>query len=130
MSGTIGWERRSTRLPPQPDATAELAIPEPAPEAREPLGRRTVWKGNRRTFPFTVFQAGEKRLCIGLNAGKLFACGLDTALVVGRPSPLERGNVARKILGTGPHELHADRLTRIRGAAASGWRLYLASSYE
>ena len=107
MSETIGWERRSAWLPPQPDAPAELAVPEPAPEAREALGRRTVWKSDGRTFGFAVFQAGEKRRCIGLNAGELFACGLDTALVVGRPSTLERGDVARKVFGTGTDELHA-----------------------
>jgi hypothetical protein len=35
MSQAMGRKRRSTWLPPQPDASAELAVPEPAPEARE-----------------------------------------------------------------------------------------------
>jgi hypothetical protein len=42
-----------------------------------------------------------------MNAGKLFACGLDTTLVVGRPPMLERGDVALKVFGTGTDELHA-----------------------
>src|SRR5438874_7960111 len=106
MPQTMGRERRSTWLPPQPDAPAELAVPEPAPEAREPLGRRTVWKNDGRTLRFSVFHTGEKRRCIGLNTRELFVCGLDTALVVGRPPTLKRGDVARKVFGTGTHELH------------------------
>jgi predicted amidophosphoribosyltransferase len=31
-------------------AAAEFAVPEPAPEAREALGRRTVWKSDGRTL--------------------------------------------------------------------------------
>src|SRR5207245_10604375 len=112
MPQTMGRKRRSTWLPPQPDASAELAVPEPAPEAREALGRRTVWESDGRTLSFAVFHAGEKGRCIGTNAGELFACGLDTALVVGRPPPLERVDVARKVFGTGTDELHACRLTR------------------
>jgi hypothetical protein len=42
-----------------------------------------------------------------MNAGELFACGLDTALVVGRPPALQRGDVTRKVFGTGTDELHA-----------------------
>ena len=41
-----------------------------------------------------------------MNAGQLFACGLDTALIVGRPTTLERSDVARKVFGTETHELH------------------------
>jgi hypothetical protein len=100
-------KRRSTWLPPQPDASAELAVPEPAPEAREAFGRGTVWESDGRTLGFAVFHAGEKRRCIGLNAGELFACGFDTALVVVRPPTLERGDVTRKVFGTGTDELHA-----------------------
>jgi hypothetical protein len=107
MPQTMGRKRRSTWLPPQPDASAELAVPEPAPEAGEALGRRTVWESDGRTLSFAVFHAGEKRRCIGMNAGELFACGLDTALVVGRPPALERGDVTRKVFGTGTYELHA-----------------------
>jgi hypothetical protein len=103
----MGWERRSTWLPPQPDASAELAVPEPTLEARDALGRRTVWESDGRTLGFAVFHAGEKRRCIGMNAGELFACGLDTALVVGRPPALERSDVTRKVFGTGTDELHA-----------------------
>src|SRR5205809_4324610 len=108
MPQTMGRERRSTWLPPQPDASAELAVPEPAPEAREALGRRTVWESDGRTLSFAVFHAGEKRRCIGMNAGELFACGLDTTLVVGRPPALERGDVARKVFGTGTDDLHEE----------------------
>ena len=61
-----------------------------------------------------VFHAGEKRLCICLNAGELFACGLETTLVVVRPSKLERSDVARKVFAAGTHELHIRRLTRQR----------------
>src|SRR5512140_2407867 len=107
MPQTMGRKRHSTWLPPQPDAAAEFAVPEPAPEAREALGRRTVWKSNRRTLSFAVFHAGEKRRCIGLNTGEFFACGLDTSLVVGRPPTLERSDVARKVFGCGTAELHA-----------------------
>src|SRR5438552_4586385 len=107
MPQTMGRKRRSTWLPPQPDASAELAVPEPAPEAREALGRRTVWESDGRTLSFAVFHAGEKRRCIGMNAGELFACSVDTALVVGRPPTLERGDVARKVFGTWTDELHA-----------------------
>src|SRR6266513_5178621 len=82
--------------------------------AAEPSGRV------RRTRSFAVFQAGEKRRCIGLNAGELFACGLDTALVVGRPPTLERSDVARKVFGAGTHELHTRRLTRKSSATATG----------
>src|SRR5437763_5335569 len=112
MPQTIGRKRRSTCLPSQPDASAEFAVPEPAPEAREPPGCRTVWKSNGRTLGFAVFHAGEKRRWIGMNAGQLFACGLDTALIVGRPPSLERSDVARKVFGAGTHELHTRRLTR------------------
>src|SRR4029077_15716926 len=112
MPQTMGRKRRSTWLPPQPDAAAEFAVPEPAPEAREALGRRTVWKSNGRTLSFAVFHAGEKRRCIGLNAGELFACGRETALVVVGPSALERGDVTRKVFGTGTDELHTRYLTR------------------
>jgi len=111
MPQTMGRQRRSTWLPPQPDASAELAVPEPAPEAREALGRGTVWESDGRTLSFAVFHAGEKRRCIRLNAGAFFACGLDTALVVGRPPTLERCDVARKVFGAGTHELHTRRLT-------------------
>src|SRR6059058_5455804 len=107
MPQTMGRKRRRTRLPPQPDASAELAVPEPAPEAGEPPGRRTVWESDGRTLSFAVFHAGEKRRCMGMNAGELFACGLDTAIVVGRPPALERGDVTRKVFGTGTDELHA-----------------------
>src|SRR5205807_9193411 len=107
MSQAIGRKRRSTWLPSQPNAAAELAVPEPAPEAREALGRRTVWKSDGRTLSFAVFHAGDKRRCIGLNAGELFACRLDTALVIGRPPTPERGDVARKVFGTGTDERHA-----------------------
>ena len=106
MPQTMGWERRSTWLPPQPDASAELAVPEPAPEARDALGRRTVWESDGRTLSLAVFHAGEKRRCIGMNAGELFACSVDTALVVGRPPTLERSDVARKLFGTGTDESH------------------------
>jgi hypothetical protein len=41
-----------------------------------------------------------------MNAGELFACGLDTALVVGRPPTLKRSDAARKVFGTGADELH------------------------
>src|SRR5437763_16484222 len=101
MSQTIGRQRRSAWLPSQPDASAELAVPEPAPEAREALGRRTVWKSDGRTLSFAIFHAGDKRLCIGLNAGELVACRLDTALVVGRPPTLKRRDVARKVFVAG-----------------------------
>src|SRR5467141_237783 len=116
MPQTMGWKRRSTWLPPQPDAAAEFAVPEPAPEARQALGHRTVWKSDGRTLSFAVFHAGEKRRCIGLNAGELFACGLDTALVVGRPPTLERSDIARKVFGAGTHQLHTRRLTRMERA--------------
>src|SRR5207253_9698537 len=106
MPQTMGRKRRSTWLPPQPDASAELAVPEPAPEAREALGRRTVWESDGRTLSFAVFHAGEERRSIGVNAGELFVCGLDTALAVGRPPTLERSDVARKVFGTGSHKLH------------------------
>jgi hypothetical protein len=49
-----------------------------------------------------------------MNAGELFACSVDTALVVGRPPTLERSDVARKVFGTGTHELHTRRLTRLK----------------
>src|SRR5437763_13078138 len=101
MSQTIGRQRRSAWLPSQPDTAAELAVPEPAPEARESLGRRTVWKSDGRTLSFAVFHAGEKCRCIDLNAGQLFACGLDTSFVVGRPPTLERSDVPHKVFGTG-----------------------------
>src|SRR5256885_11148833 len=114
MPQTMGRKRRSPRLPPQPDASAELPVPEPAPDAWEALGRRTVWKSDGMTLSFAVFHAGEKRRCIGLNAGELFACGLDTALVVVRPPTLERGDIARKVFGAGTHQLHIRRLTRKR----------------
>src|SRR5262245_38672652 len=107
MPQTIGRKRRSALLPPQPDASAEFAVPEPAPEAWEAFGRRTVWEGNGRPLAFAVFHAGEKRRCVRMNAGKLFVCRRDTALVVGRPPTLERSNVARKVFRTGTHELHA-----------------------
>jgi hypothetical protein len=42
-----------------------------------------------------------------MNAGELLACGLDTTLVVGRPPALQRGDVTRKVFGTGTDELHA-----------------------
>ena len=45
--------------------------------------------------------------CIGLNARELFACGLDPALVVGRPPTLKRSDVARQVFVTRTHELHA-----------------------
>jgi len=41
--------------------------------AVEPSG-----SGEGRTLSFAVFHTDEKRRCIGLNAGELFACGLDT----------------------------------------------------
>src|SRR5438093_11740580 len=116
MPQTIGRKHRRTWLPPHPDAAAEFAVPEPAPEAREAPGRRTVWKSDGRTLSFAVFHAGEKRRCIGLNAREFFACGLDTALVVGRPPTLERSDVARKVFWAGTHELHTRRLTRRRRA--------------
>ena len=106
MPQTIGRKRRRTWLPPHPDASAEFAVPEPALEAREALGRRTVWKSDGRPLSFAVFHAGEKRRCIGMNAGELFACSLDTALVVGRPPTLERSDVTRKMFGAGTHEIH------------------------
>src|SRR5438067_10412281 len=106
MSQAIRRQRRSTWLPSQPDASAELAVPKPAPEAREALGHRTVWKSDGRTLSFAVFHAGEKCRCIGLNTGELFACGVETALVVRRPPTLERCDIARKVFGTGTHELH------------------------
>jgi hypothetical protein len=100
-------------LPPQPDAAAEFAIPEPAPEAWEALGRRTVWESDGRTLRFAIFHTGQKRRGIGINAGELFACGRDTALIVGRPPPLQRSNVARKVFETGTNEFHrVSRLTR------------------
>src|SRR5438445_12862826 len=104
MPQTMGRKRRSTWLPPQPDASAELAVPEPAPEAREALGRRTVWESDGRTLSFAVFHAGEKRRCIGMNAGEVFACDLDTALVVVGPPALQRCDVARKVFGSGTVE--------------------------
>src|SRR5436305_13722744 len=106
MPQTIRRKRRSTWLPPHPDAAAEFAVPEPAPEAWEALGRRTVWKSDGRPLSFAVFHAGEKCRCIGMNAGEHFACGLDTTLVVGRPPTLERSDVTRKMFGAGKHELH------------------------
>src|SRR5882724_2976832 len=125
MPQTMGWERRSTWLPPQPDASAELAVPEPAPKARDALGRRTVWESDGRALSFAVFHAGEKRRRIGLNAGELFARGLDTALVVRRPATLERSDIARKVFGAGTHEMHTRRLTRRRmeplGNERHGW---------
>src|SRR6476620_367060 len=114
MPQTMARQRRSTWLPSQPDAAAELAVPEPTLEAREALGGRTVWESDGRTLSFAVFHAGEKRRCIGLNAGKPFTCGLDTAFVVGRPITLERSDVARKVLGARTHELHTRHLTRQR----------------
>src|SRR6516164_1566883 len=111
MPQTIGRKRRSTWPPSQPDTSTEFAVPEPAPEAREALGGRTVWKSDGRTLSFAVFHVGEKRRCIGLNVEELFACGLDTALIVGRPTTLERSDVARKVFGAGTHELHTRRLT-------------------
>src|SRR2546423_2041395 len=107
MPQTMGRKRRSPRLPPQPDASAELPVPEPAPDAWEALGRRTVRKSDGRTLSFAVLHAGEKRRRIGLNARELFARGLETALVVGRPPALERGDVTRKVFGTRTDELHA-----------------------
>src|SRR3989440_11737686 len=101
MSQTMRREGRSAWLPPQSDASTELAIPEPALEARDALGRRTVWESDGRTLSFAVFHAGEKRRGIGMNAGELFTCGRDTTLVVGRPPTLERGDGARKVFGTG-----------------------------
>src|SRR5438552_8807295 len=107
MPQTIGRKRRRTWLPPHPDASAEFAVPEPALEAREALGRRTVWKSDGRPLSFAVFHAGEKRSSIGKNAGELFACSLDTSLVVGRPPTLERSDVTRKMFGAGTQELHS-----------------------
>src|SRR5207237_5717456 len=107
MPQTIGRKRRRTWLPPHPDASAEFAVPEPALEAREALGHRTVWKSDGRSLSFAVFHAGEKRRGIGMNAGELFACDLDTALVVVRPPLLQRCDVTRKVFGTGTDELHA-----------------------
>src|SRR5207253_11080351 len=97
MPQTIGRKRRRTWLPPHPDASAEFAVPEPALEAREALGRRTVWKSDGRPLSFAVFHAGEKRRCIGMNAGELFACRLDTALVVCRPPTRARRDGTRKL---------------------------------
>src|SRR3954447_1813708 len=101
MPQTIGRQCRSTWLPPHTDAAAELVIPEPSPEAREALGHRPIWKCNGRTLSFAVFHADEECRCVGPNARELFACGLDTALVVIRPPMLERRDVARKMFGTG-----------------------------
>src|SRR3954452_22516613 len=101
MPQTIGRQCRSTWLPSQADAAAEVAVPEPAPEAREALGQRTIWECNGRTLSFAVFHAGEECRRIGPNARELFACGLDTALVVIRPPTLERRDVARQVFGTG-----------------------------
>jgi hypothetical protein len=41
-----------------------------------------------------------------MNPGELFACDVDTALVVVRPPTLERSDVARKVFGAGARELH------------------------
>jgi hypothetical protein len=49
-----------------------------------------------------------------MNPGKLFTCGLDTALVVGRPPALQGGDVIRKVFRTGTNELHRKRLTKKR----------------
>src|SRR5260370_17086423 len=100
MPQTMGWERRSTWLPPQPDASAELAVPEPAPEARDALGRRTVWESDGRTLSFAVFHAAEKRRCIGVNPGGLFACSVTTPLVVRQPPPLHRPTTTHTLFGT------------------------------
>src|SRR5207302_8427941 len=107
MPQTMRRKRRHTWLPPQPNASAKLAVPEPALEARDAFGRRTVWESDGRTLSFAVFHAGKKRRCIGMNSGELFAYSVDTALVVGRPPTLERGDVARKVFRTGTDDLHA-----------------------
>src|SRR5438094_8756721 len=96
MPQTIRRKRRSTWLPPHPDAAAEFAVPEPAPEVREALGRRTIWKSDGRTLSIAVFHAGEKRRCIGMNAGEIFPRGLDTALGDGRLPTRERRDLASK----------------------------------
>src|SRR5437764_14980974 len=114
MSQTMRRKGRSAWLPPQPDTSAKLAVPEPALEARDALGRRTVGESDRKTLGFAVFHTGEKRRCIGMNAGKLFACSLGAALVVGRPPALERGDVTREVFGTGTDELHAQAPNEIQ----------------
>src|SRR5258708_36542625 len=40
MSKTVRRQRGGPRLPPKPNASAELAVPEPALEARDRLARR------------------------------------------------------------------------------------------
>ena len=78
----------------------------------------SVITSDKNSTSWTCSHAGEKRRCVGMNAAELFACGVDTALIVGRPPTLERSGVARKVFGAGTHELHTRRLTKTSSATA------------
>src|SRR2546423_10836883 len=95
-------------LPSQPDASTELAVPQPALETRNTPGHRTVGKSHGRSLAVSVFHAVEKRDWISLNVCEFVARRLQTPLVVGRPAAFERGDVVGKMFRARANKLHVD----------------------
>src|SRR5207302_1734547 len=59
MAEAVRWQGRCTGLPPKPNASTELAIPQPAAKPGQASHDRTIRKRDRRALRFAIYEAGE-----------------------------------------------------------------------
>jgi len=106
VSQAVGRKYRRSWLPPEPDASRKLAIPQPTSKARNPRNRRTVWKFHPCTFRLAVVEARDECICVGFDFCQFVARSDYSAFVVGGPAPLKSCNVACEMYFRWTDELH------------------------
>src|SRR6266852_8229252 len=106
MSKHMRGQGRGSGLPPEPDRSAEFAIPKPEMVTGQAWHGRAVRQCDRRAFRLSIGKLIDKRLRVFVDLGKLLDGGCSTSYVVGRPSTFERGDISRKVMQTGAYELH------------------------
>jgi hypothetical protein len=96
VAEAIGGQGVRAGLPTQADAAAELAVPQPPPIARQARDLGAIGKRDLRAHGFAVHEALQEAVGIRSYQQEFFLRGFRPQ-VVGRPSALERGDVARQM---------------------------------
>jgi hypothetical protein len=98
-------QRRSAGLPAKADRAGGLAIPDPAPEARQARPLRAVGQGKRRPFRLAIVEAVEERHRVFFDGRELLARRFQEADIVRRPAAFERRLVGRQVFERGLDDL-------------------------
>src|SRR5207245_10473851 len=97
MSEHMRGQGRGSGLPPEPDRSAEFAIPKPEMVTGQAWRGRAVRQRDRRALRLSIGKLVDKQLRVFVDLRKLLDSGGSTFYVVCPRSPLDSGHIYRQV---------------------------------